>query len=138
MRKSIIPVAVVMLAVTNFPALASKYGCVFRQDDSTVQQCDIDTAASGSGSSCDANYKGGTIMGTCSVRSVGTNDQLKCFFHTPDKGTGAEKADVRLTAEPGFQAGGVTQGAPANLTAGYRENGVAPVLQVLCEPYRPK
>lgn len=138
MRKLTIPVVVAMLAATNFPAFAGKYGCTFLQGISPVKQCDIDAGAPGAGSTCDANYPGGTIMGTCSVRSIGTNDQLKCVFHTPDKGTGAEKADVKLSAEPGFQAGGVTQGAPANLTAGYRENGAAPVLQALCEPYRPK
>lgn len=138
MRKSAIPVAVAMLAATSFPALAGKYGCNFLQGISTVQQCNIDSGTPGPGRSCDANYPGGTIMGTCSVVNIGANDQLKCFFHSPDKGTGEDPADVKFTAEPGFQAGGITQGAPANLSAAYRENGTTPLLRASCEPFRPQ
>jgi hypothetical protein len=138
MRKSTIPVAVAMLAATSFPALASKYGCNFLQGISPVKElCLMDSATLGAGSSCEAVYPGGTIMGSCSVMNIGATDQLKCFFHTPDKGTGGEKADVKFTAEPGFLAGGLTQGAPANLVAAYRENGTSPLLQASCQPVRP-
>jgi hypothetical protein len=139
MRKSIIiPVAVAMLAATSFPALAGKYGCNFLQGISPVKPlCTIDSATPGSGSTCEAIYPGGAIMGTCAVMNIGTTDQLKCFFHTPDKTAGAEKADFKFTAEPGFLAGGLTQGAPANLVAAYRENGTAPLLQTSCQPVRP-
>jgi hypothetical protein len=139
MRKFTIPIAVAMLAAMNFPALAGKYGCTFLQGISPVKPlCLIDSGTTGAGRSCEADYPGGTIMGSCFVTNIGANDQLKCFFHTPDKGTGAEKADVKLTAEPGFLAGGLSLGAPANLVAAYRENGAAPVLQASCQPVRPQ
>jgi hypothetical protein len=137
MRKSAIPVAIAMLAATNFPAFAGKYGCSFLQGITTIKQCEIDSGTGGASRSCGALYPGGTIMASCSVINIGLNDQLKCVFHTPDKGTGAEPAEVKLTAEPGFQAGGLTLGAPANLVAAYRENGTAPFLQASCQPVRP-
>jgi hypothetical protein len=138
MRKSAIVVAVAMLAATNFPAFAGKYGCIFRQGISPVQNpCTIDSATPGAGSSCTANYPGGTIIGTCFVISSGAADKLKCYFHSPDKGSGTENADVKFTAAPGFQAGGLTQGAPANLVAAYQENATSPLLQASCEPFRP-
>jgi hypothetical protein len=135
MRKSTILVATAALAVTNVPALAGKYGCVFRTDNSPIKQCNIESGVRGSPHSCDASFTD-EVMGTCSVRKLKTNDELKCFFHTPDKGTGAEKNDAKFTTEPGFLAGGLTDGAPANLTAAYRESGKAPFLSVLCEPFR--
>jgi len=137
MRKSVIPVAVVMLAATNFPALAGKYGCTFLQGNRPINQCDIDSGA-GSGRSCDTSYQDGRIMASCSVTNNGATDRLKCFFHTPDKGTDAEKGDVEVTAEPGFLAGGLTLGAPANLVETYRDSGTAPLLTATCQPFRPQ
>ena len=56
---------------------------------------------------------------------------------TKPPGAAAIRAGVGALAEqPGFIAGGVTLGPPANLVlvAGYQESSSVPLLQVVCTP----
>jgi hypothetical protein len=137
MRKSVIPIAVAIVAALSLPAQAGKYSCNFFNGSGVIHQCDIESGTSSR--ACQKVYSS-SITGTCFVDKAGTADRLQCVYHNPNKSVAdlardAQKGDATLTSEqPGFIAGGVTVGTPAGLllTAGYQESNTTPLFQVQC------
>jgi hypothetical protein len=141
MRKSLTIsfAAMLFVAALTGSAHAGKYQCSFYNGSSPIHQCDIESGASGSGYYCQKAYNA-SMMGTCLATKWQGGDRLQCVYHNPNKSIAdlaadAAKGDTKILSEkPGFIAGGVTAGAPANLVlvGGYQESGTAPLFQVLC------
>jgi hypothetical protein len=138
MRKSMVPLAIAIVATTTFPVYAGKYTCTFQNGGSPLRLCEIESGTDNWW--CNQRYSA-SLWGECTARKGdGGGDQLKCEFDNPndaERTRGPDKTDAKINTEKsGLFAGGLTAGAPAGLvlTVAYRESAAAPAAQVVCTP----
>jgi len=130
MRKSVIPVAVAIVAALSLPAQAAKFSCIFVQNGNPVSSaCPVDSA--GTSKPCTHKYSA-SLFGTC----AGGSGQLGCIFSSEplaaDRDLFAAPDSRTLSTGPGLLAGAIAEASTKRLLVGYKESQSAPEVDALC------